>query len=160
MVTVQQEAHMTIHERIRQIFLQPRAGYSISEAAELLAYSHEEIVAAVGEGDLAIEQFGDIPRVPWEEVALAAVERWSQEVIETALEGDIESVMPELVRLTELRVRVPRFSVVVLGQVAQREGTTINEIMARQLLDLAVVEAETLDRSVSGLSAALRWPLP
>jgi hypothetical protein len=56
-------------------------------------------------------------------------------------------------------VRVPRFGVVVLGRLAQRQGTTVDEIVARQLLDLAVAESEVLERSVAGLDAAVRWPL-
>jgi hypothetical protein len=80
MVTADQEASMTTHERIRQIFLQPRAAYNIEEIATLLGYSHEEILAAISRGDLAIEGAGEIPRIEWEELALAAVERWPQEV--------------------------------------------------------------------------------
>ncbi|HYM63013.1 MAG TPA: hypothetical protein VEZ11_19150 [Thermoanaerobaculia bacterium] len=57
--------------------------------------------------------------------------------------------MPELVRLTDLQVRVPRFGVVALGRIAQRERTTVNKLVARQRLDLAVAESELLERSIS-----------
>lgn len=150
---------MTTYERIRDIFLQPRHHYDVAETATLLGYSHEEIVTAISRGDLALEGAGEIPRVAWEELALAAVERWPQEVIEDALGDDLASVVPELVRLTELRVRVPRYGVIVLGRLAQREGTTISDIVARQLLDLAVDECDALGQSVTGLDAAVRWPL-
>ncbi len=150
---------MTTQERIRRIFLQPQPGYSIAEATELLEYSDQEIARAVGEGDLALEASGGIPRVPWEELALAAAEKWSQEIIEAALGQDLQTVMPELVRLTDLQVRVPRFGVVALGRIAQRDRTTINEVVARQLLDLAVAESELLERSISGIGEAIRWPL-
>jgi len=150
---------MTTHERIRQIFLQPRNAYTIEEVATLLGYSHEELLAAISRGDLAIEGVGEIPRIDWEELALAAVERWPQEVIEDALATDAPSVVPELVRLTDLRVRVPRYGVIVLGRLAEREGTTIDEIVTRQLLDLTVAEADVLEQSVAGLDAAVRWPL-
>lgn len=76
-----------------------------------------------------------------------------------ALGDDLPSVVPELVRLTELRVRVPRYGVLVLARLAQRQGTTVDEIVARQLLDLTVAESEILQRSVAGLDAAVRWPL-
>ncbi len=142
---------MTTQERIRRIFLQPQPGYSIAEATELLEYSDQEIARAVGEGDLALEASGGIPRVPWEELALAAAEKWSQEIIEAALGQDLQTVMPELVRLTDLQVR--------LGRIAQRDRTTINEVVARQLLDLAVAESELLERSISGIGEAIRWPL-
>jgi hypothetical protein len=150
---------MTTHERIRQIFLQPRNAYTIEEAATLLGYSHEELLAAISRGDLAIEGVGEIPRIEWEELALAAVERWPQEVIEDALGTDAPSALPELVRLTDLRVRVPRYGVIVLGRLAQRQGTTIDEIVTRQLLDLTVAESDVLAQSVAGLDAAVRWPM-
>jgi hypothetical protein len=159
MVTANQEANMTTHERIRQIFLQPQDAYTIEETAALLGYSHEEILAAISRGDIAIEGVGELPRIEWEELALAAVERWPQEVIEDALGTDSASVLPELVRLTDLRVRVPRYGVVVLGRLAQRQGTTINDLVARQLLDLTVAESDVLGQSVAGLDAAVRWPL-
>ncbi len=150
---------MTTLERIRQIFLHPADAYSLSGAAAVLEYSHEQMVAAVEQGDLSTVRHGDLTRIPWEEVALAAAEQWSQETIEEALGTEVSAVVPELVRLTDLHVRVPRFGVIVLGRIAQRDGTTINDVLARQLLDLAVGESAALERSVSGLSAAVRWPL-
>lgn len=150
---------MTTHERIRRIFLHPAGAYSLSETAALLEYSHEQILAAVEQGDLSTVLHGDLPQIPWEEVALAAAERWSQETIEAALGDEVSSVVPELVRLTDLHVRVPRFGVLVLGRIAQRDGMTISDVLARQLLDLAVAESAALERSVSSLSAAVRWPL-
>lgn len=151
---------MTTHEQIRQIFLRPQHGYGLDEAALLLGYSDEELLAAVAHGDIATEATGDIPRVPWEEVALAAAERWSQEIIETSLGEELTSVVPELVRLADLQVRVPRYGIIALGRIAQRDGTTVSEVVARQLLDLVVAESDMLERSVTGLSAATRWPLP
>lgn len=150
---------MTPQQSIRRLFLNPETSYGADECASLLACSHEEVIIAIAHGDLAVELAGTIPRVPWEEVALAAAERWPQDVIEEALGAEAASVIPELVRLTDLHVRVPRFGVLVLGRIAQREGTTVSQVVARQLLDLAAGESDTLERSISGLSAAMRWPL-
>jgi hypothetical protein len=149
---------VTTHERIRRIFLQPEQAYPLSDAARLLGYSDQEIIAAVEGGDMSLDSARGLPSVPWEEVALAAAERWPQEVIEEAL-GDEASALPELIRLTDLHVRVPRFGVFVLGRIAQRDGTTINAVVARQLLDLAVSDAEVFESSIPGFGAAIRWPL-
>lgn len=67
--------------------------------------------------------------------------------------------MPELVRLTDLHVRVPRYGLAVLARIAQREGTSVSEIVTRELLELATIESEELERSMRGLGAAIRWPL-
>lgn len=150
---------MTTHERIRSLFLSPEQHYDLRTAANLLECSDQEVVTAIAQGDLATDSLNGIPRLPWEEVALAAAERWPQEIIEAALGEDAAMAVPELVRLTDLHVRVPRFGVLVLGRIAQREGSTINQVLARQLVDLAVAEADVLERSVSGIAAAVRWPL-
>lgn len=150
---------MTPHDSIRALFLLPQQTYFLDEARHLLAYSEEELMGAVADGDLALDPSSAIPRLPWEELAHAAVERWSQEVIEAALGDDLGSVMPELARLTDLHVRVPRYSVAVLGRIAQREGTSVSEIVTRELLELATIESEELERSMRGLGAAIRWPL-
>jgi len=150
---------MTTRDRIRQILLQPSASYSLSEATQLLEYSDGEMLKSIQDGDIAVDRQQDIPRLPWEEVALAATERWSQTFIEAALGSDLETVMPDLVRLTDLHVRVPRFGVLALDHIAERERTTIEAIIGRQVLDIAVSESESLERSVSGFTAALRWPI-
>lgn len=149
---------MTTYERIRRIFLKPEQAYLVSDAARLLGYSDQEIIAAIEGGDMSLEPTRGLPSVPWEEVALAAAERWPQEVIEAAL-GDEASALPDLIRLTDLHVRVPLFGVFVLGRIAQRDGTTINAVVARQLVDLAVADAEVFEQSIPGIGAAIRWPL-
>lgn len=150
---------MTTHERIRRIFLQPEQSYPLSDAAALLGYSDGELIAAIEGGDLSVDSAEGLPTVPWEELALAAAERWPQEIIEEALGTEAASALPELVRLTDLHVRVPRFGVLVLGRIAQRDGTTINAVVARQLLDIAVADVDLLERSIPGIDAAIRWPL-
>lgn len=150
---------MTTQARIRSIFLFPKTAYTLSEAADLLEYSQSEIIVAVEQGDLEMMHQKEMPRIPWSEMTLAAVERWPQDLIEVALGTDLSSVMPELVRLTELNVRVPRYGVVVAGRVALREGTTIDQVVSRQLLDLALNESEQHESAVTGLASAIRWPL-
>ena len=61
---------MTTQERIRRIFLFPQAAYAIAEAAELLEYSENEIVAAIDRGDIGITAGEGLPRVPSSEVTL------------------------------------------------------------------------------------------
>lgn len=150
---------MTTRERIRSIFLFAKTTYTLSEAADLLEYSEGEIITAVERGDLEIAREGGLPRVAWSELSLAAVERWPQELIEASLGKEVSDVIPELVRLTDLHVRVPRYGVVVAGRIALRDGTSIDQVVSRQLLDLAVNESDQHERSVAGLGSAIRWPL-
>lgn len=116
-------------------------------------------MTAIDRGDVAVESHGEIPRVPWEEVAVAGAEQWSFAEIENALGNEAATTLPELVRLTDLHVRVPRFGVLLLAQIAQQDGTTIYTIVARQLLDLAVASSDVLEQSIAGIDAAIRWPV-
>jgi len=67
-------------------------------------------------------------------------------------------VIPELVRLTELEVRIPRMEVVALERVAARDGKSVDAVLARELLDFVSANAPWLDREVPGMLAALAWP--
>ncbi|MDQ3280250.1 MAG: hypothetical protein M3Q69_02425 [Acidobacteriota bacterium] len=50
---------------------------------------------------------------------------WSQEVVEEALGAELAQALPELLRLTELEVRIPRMKVVALERLAALDGETV-----------------------------------
>ena len=84
--------------------------------------------------------------------------QYPQATIEQALGNDIASVMPEIVRLAELRVQIPRYEIVMLAKLAERENLTVDEYVSRYLLDLAGAEVEWLSASVPQFAEAMRWP--
>jgi len=88
-----------------------------------------------------------------------AVEVWPQEELEQALGDEVTRVMPELVRLAELHVRVPRFEVVGMERLAAREGASVDDLVSRQLLDAVSAEGEWLIATVRGFGEALHWPV-
>ena len=57
---------------------------------------------------------------------------------------DAASVLPEAIRLVELRARVPRYQREVLRELARRGGTSVDAVMARELEDVASAYAEEL----------------
>ena len=83
---------------------------------------------------------------------------WDQEEIEAALGDDLGTAIPELLRLAELHVRIPRMEVVALEHVAARDGKTVSAVLGRELLDFVSVHAEWLSHDVPGLADALAWP--
>lgn len=144
-------------EKIRELFLRPQLVYTIAEAAALLGTGDGDLRAWVATGEL--EPLADDPeRVPWAELVSFAMDFWSQEVVEDALGADAAEVIPELVRLTELAVRIPRLEVVALERVAARERRSVDSVLARELLDFASANALWLDAEVPGVLAALAWP--
>jgi DNA-binding ferritin-like protein (Dps family) len=83
---------------------------------------------------------------------------WDQEEIEAALGDDLATAIPELLRLADLHVRVPRMEIAALEQVAARDGKSVSAVLGRELLDFVSVHSEWLARDVPGFAAALMWP--
>jgi len=96
--------------------------------------------------------------IPWAEVVSFAIDLWSQKEIEAALGAEVAEAIPELLRLTELRVRIPRLEVLALERVAMRDGLSVDAILSRELLGFVSAVAEWLNREIPGFLEALAWP--
>jgi hypothetical protein len=81
-----------------------------------------------------------------------------QAVIENALGSEAASVIPELLRLAELRVAIPRYQMVMLSKLAEREKISVDELLSRHLLDLAGAENDWLNETIPQFNWATRWP--
>ena len=113
---------------------------------------------AIEEETVEVTREGSDARIAWREIAMMLTARYPQAQIESALGAAMRSVIPELVRLAELRIRIPRYQVAMLAKLAEREAMSIDELMARHLLDLAAAEAGWLERRIAGFEAAMQWP--
>lgn len=149
---------MSVRERIREVFLRPREAYTAQEASRLLGWTMREMDAAIGAGELEAARTGSGWQVEWQEVAAMLTAQHPQAVIEEALGREKASVMPELVRLAELRVEIPRYQTVMLDELAGRERISVDEFLSRHLLDLAGAEGEWLGERIPQFGAAMRWP--
>lgn len=143
---------------IRRLFLKPEASYPLDDAAKLLGMKQKRLQAWVEAGEIEALHTCTGVVLPWEELASFAMEWWSQEAVEEALGRDAASVIPELLRLAELEVRIPRMEVVALERAAGREGKTVDAVLARELLDFVSANAEWLSEEVVGFSEAFVWP--
>ena len=145
-------------ETIRSLFLSPKPIYTITEAAILLGMDWREVRGWVEVGELEGVDTDDGLRVPWSELVSFGMDFWSQEVVEEALGADVAEALPELLRLTDLEVRIPRMEVVALERVAARDGKSVDAVLARELLDFVSAHAEWLSREVAGFAEAFAWP--
>jgi hypothetical protein len=145
-------------EKIRSLFLKPKPTYTITEAAILLGMDWREVRGWVEVGELEGVDTDEGLRVPWSELVSFGMDFWSQEVVEEALGADVAEALPELLRLTDLEVRIPRMEVVALERVAARDGKSVDTVLARELLDFVSANAPWLEREVPGFLAALAWP--
>ncbi|HYC93926.1 MAG TPA: hypothetical protein VEO54_32300 [Thermoanaerobaculia bacterium] len=117
-----------------------------------------DVGAWIESGELEGEDNGKGMVMPWPELASFALELWSQETVEGSLGTDVADVLPELLRLTDLDVRIPRMHVVTLERLASRDGKTVSAVLARELRDLVSEHAPWLSAEVPGFAAACDWP--
>jgi hypothetical protein len=149
---------MTHVENIRNLFLHPRPAYPIAEAAALLSMEWRDVRAWIESGELEGEETDAGLVLPWAELVSFGMDFWSQEVVEEALGADVAEAIPELLRLTDLEVRIPRMEVVALERVAARERRSVSSLLARELRDFVSVHAPWLSGEVPGFAAAFAWP--
>jgi hypothetical protein len=140
---------------IRRIFLSPRPRVALMTAAGLLGMTMAELRRDIDDGAIVVTSTPLGPRITREEMITAAMRLWEQTVIEDALGEDAPRVLPEAIRLVLLRVRVPRYQRDVVVALAEREGVAIDEIVSRELEDLACACRDELAGAVPSLAIAL-----
>jgi len=142
---------------IRHIFLTPRPSFALLNAAEWLGMTLKELKKEIEDGVIVAGSTAMGVRISKEEMMAAAMRVWELGVIEEALGDDAPSVLPEAIRLVELRARVPRYQREMLRELARREGTSVDHVLTRELEDVASVYAEEL-AGVPGFAMAMQWP--
>ena len=143
---------------IRNIFLNPRPNVALIIAAGLLRMSFQALKKEIADGTIVAVSTGIGQRIPREEMIALAMRIWPQAEIEEALGDDAARVLPEAIRLVELRARIPRYQRDMLRWLARRHETTVDEVLTRELEDVACAHAEELSSDLSGFEAALAWP--
>ena len=149
---------MTTPTHIRTLFLHPKPTYTIGEAAALLEMEWRELRGWMDAGEVEGTETDEGLVLPWGELVSFGMDFWSQEVVEEALGAEVAEALPELLRLTELEVRIPRMEVVTLERLAARDGETVSTVLARELRDLVSVHSAWLSQEVPGFAEALAWP--
>ncbi len=129
---------------IRQIFLNRHPHTSFITAAARLGISFSDLKKEIAEGVIVTVSTGAGVRVPKEEMIALAMRTWAQAVIEEALGEEAALVLPEAIRLVELRARVPRYQKEMLQWLARRDQTSVDEVLMRELEGVASAYAEEL----------------
>ena len=146
----------TTQSRIRHIFLSPRPHFPLNTVAVLLEMPLAELKKEIEDGAIVAVSTGIGVRVTREEMVAAALSRWELAVIEKALGRDARRLLPEAIRLVELRARVPRYQKEMLRYLARQEGTSIGAVLSRELEDMASARAEELAAAVPSVAIALQ----
>jgi hypothetical protein len=144
--------------RIRTLFLEPKASYSLTTSARVLGITVKELRAWIDAGEMeAVDGSGGIT-IPWSEIVAFGMDIWSQAAVEEALGADVAEAIPELLRLTELSVLLPRFEVTALQRVAAQEQRSVDALLAAELLDFVSARSRWLTHEIPGFADALAWP--
>ena len=144
--------------KIRNLFLHPQHTYCPAEAAEATGMSFDDVRGWMEVGELEGVRGKDGTVLPWAEMVSFAMDFWEQADIEAALGADVAEALPELLRLADLEVRIPRLEVVALERMASRDGKSIDTVLARELRDVVSAQSEWLAKEIPGFAAALSWP--
>lgn len=158
----------THREAIREIFLRRRREYTTQQAASLLRLNLGEVLALIDRGVLHAEvrrkrrQLGG-PRhslIAWQELASAALVRWTVVQVHDALGEEANRVLPRLLRPVTLKeLRLPEYQVRLLESLAKNDGVTIEEYIYRALLHLEVAaDPEMVERLLPGFREAMEFP--
>ena len=145
-------------ERIRAIFLHQRPHVSIADATALLGWTRREMSEAIRSGEIEVTK---TPLGAWiwrEELWAKALEMWPLEAIDEALGADADRALPSPLRLADLHVRLPRYQITMLEYMAERDRTSVGNVLTRELDGVASANAEELSWSVIGFGGAMHWP--
>ncbi len=143
---------------IRGLFLHPRPTYTAAAAAGAIGMSVEDVEGWMEVGELEGEATRNGVVLSWAELVSFAMGFWEQEEIEEALGADVAEALPELLRLCDLEVRIPRMEVVALEKLAARDGKSVDAVLAAELRDLVSAQSEWLASVIPGFASALAWP--
>lgn len=147
-------------DHIRALFLQPKQTYPLGEAAVLLGMEWREVRGWAEAGELEGMETDEGLVLPWDELVSFATRLWEQAEVEEALGAELAVAIPELLRLAELEVRIPRLEVVALERLAEHDGRSVDTLLAHHLLDLVSANSARLSRVIHGFAEALAWPSP
>ncbi len=167
-VSTRRPLHPTHRAAIREIFLRRRIEYTTQEAASLLRLSILTLADAIHGGALHVEnrrkrkRLGGrrYPLMTWQELASAAMLRWTPMQIHDALREHANSILPSLFRPVELKgVRLPAYQLRLLEVLAQRENVSVEEYLYTALLGLeTAISSEESEQLIPGLHDALTFP--
>jgi hypothetical protein len=143
---------------IRELFLQRKPSYRLSEAGRLLGMTRKQLEReAKADHEDAYRDNGRW-RFTWRQVAYVALRRWSLEEIHAALGSEAVRVLPSLLAMRTLTVRLPEYLVRAIEHEAASEDTTIDDWLHQELVDFAGTVVDRMEQVVPGFRRAYFYP--
>jgi hypothetical protein len=143
---------------IRELFLQRKPSYRLSEAGRLLGMTRKQLEREARADQEEAYRTNGRWRFTWRQVAYLAFRRWTLAEIHEALGCDARGVLPPLLALRTLTIRLPEYIVRAIELSAVRDNTTIDDWLYRELVDFAGSIVERMERAVPGYRRAYFYP--
>jgi hypothetical protein len=143
---------------IRELFLQPKPSYRLSEAGRLLGMTRKQLEREARADQEEGYRTNGRWRFTWRQVACLAFRRWSLLDIHEALGADAHTVLPPLLTLRPVTVRLPEYLVRAIEHEAASDDTTVDDWLHHELIDFAGSVAMRIERAVPGFRRAYLFP--
>lgn len=143
---------------IRELFLQRKPSYQLSEAGRLLGMTRKQLEREARADHEDAYRTNGRWRFTWRQVAYLAFRRWSLAEIHEALGCDAAGVLPPLLTLRSVTVRLPEYLVRAIEHEATRDDMTFDDWLHHELVDFAGTVADRMERAVPGFRRAYFFP--
>jgi hypothetical protein len=143
---------------IRELFLQRKPSYRLSEAGRLLGMTRKQLEREAKADQEEAYRTNGRWRFTWRQVAYIALRRWSLAEIHDALGPDARTVLPPLLDLRAVTVRLPEYLVRAIELSAASDDTTVDDWLHHELVDFAGTVADRMERAVPGFRRAYFFP--
>jgi hypothetical protein len=143
---------------IRELFLQRKPSYRLSEAGRLLGMTRKQLEREAKADHEDAYRANGRWRFTWRQVAYVALRRWSLEEIHAALGPEAGRVLPSLLAMRTLTVRLPEYLVRAIEHEAASDDTTIDDWLHQELVDFAGTVVDRMEQVAPGFRRAYLYP--
>jgi hypothetical protein len=143
---------------IRELFLQRKPSYRLSEAGRLLSMTRKQLEREARADQEEAYRTNGRWRFTWRQVAYLAFRRWSLAQIHEALGKDAPRTLPPLLTLRNITVRLPEYLALAIEHEAASDDITIDDWLHHELIDFAGTVATEMERVIPGFRVAYFFP--
>lgn len=143
---------------IRELFLQRKPSYRLSEAGRLLGLTRKQLEREARADDEDAYRTNGRWRFTWRQVAHLAFRRWTLAEMHEALGCEARAALPPLLTLRSVTVRLPEYLVRAMEHEAASDDTTVDDWLHHELIDFAGSVAMRMERAVPGFRRAYLFP--
>jgi|GEM_PF-1183317 len=150
---------------ICELFVKRRPHYSLEDVRRLTRSDDAEISAAIDADEFEPLDTGEGLALPWDDVALLALRRWTPRMVDGALDVLHRDAVPRLNRIRQIQVQLPLYQIRLLHVLAEqrragfRGRLNASDVLEHELLEVALsVDAAEIEAEIPGFRAALQYP--